>query len=353
MFSLPSSQIMYNALVKKDSNFEGIFFAGIKTTGIFCRPTCPARKPFIENVEFFPSAQAALTAGYRPCARCRPLEKGKKPVLVGMLETALKDSPDQKLTNIDLKQMGIDPSTARRQFLRTYGMTFHAYQRAHQMGQAAHQIRQGERIIMAQISQGYSSASGFWSAFRKVMGETPKRAAEVHTLQAGWIETPLGPMLALADGQGLHLLDFVDRKGLEREIIALRKRTDSVVVPGDNPVLDLVKKELNGYFSGAALQFTVPLIMGGTPFEKLVWSLLRQIPPGETWSYQRMAGKLNKPSASRAMGNANGRNVLALVIPCHRVIRADGSLGGYGGGVWRKQWLLDHERKTMAAFAES
>ncbi len=349
MSSLPSSQIMYNALVKRDSNFEGIFFAGIKTTGIFCRPTCPARKPHMKNVEFFSSARAATDAGYRPCVRCRPLEQIQKPQLVVRLLSILGNSDGQKLTNADLKQMGIDPSTASRHFKHTFGMSFQSYQRAHQMGKALDQIAQGEKVIMTQVSQGYSSGSGFWTAFRKVMGEPPSRSSNVVTLHAAWMETPLGPMLAVADDQGLYYLNFTDHDGLDQDILALRRKIGSVVVPGDHPMLQTVAKQIKEYFSATSLKFTIPLVMSGSPFENSVWSLLKSIPPGDTLSYQQVAEKLGQPNACRAVGNANGRNKLLLVIPCHRVVRADGTLGGYGGGVWRKRWLLDHERNHLAA----
>lgn len=238
MMTLPSTKTMYTALVNRDSSFEGIFYAGIRTTGIFCRPTCPARKPLMENVEFFPSTQAALAAGYRPCFRCRPLDAIQKPLIVSRLLSNLENSDGQKLSNADLKKMGIDPTTANRQFKQTFGMSFQQFQRGHQMGKAVGQISQGEKVIMTQVSQGYSSASGFWAAFRKIMGEPPRRASKVKTFYAAWMETPLGPMLTVADNQGLNYMNFADHEGLEQDILALRRKTGSVVVPGDHPMLD-------------------------------------------------------------------------------------------------------------------
>jgi AraC family transcriptional regulator, regulatory protein of adaptative response / methylated-DNA-[protein]-cysteine methyltransferase len=350
MITLPSSQTMFTALVERDSTFEGVFYAGIKTTGIFCRPTCPARKPRFENVEYFSTPQDALYAGYRPCERCHPLDQLiQKSELVQQLGDAIERSHSRKITDLDLRRMGIDPSTARRQFQRTYGMTFQAYQRARRMGEALHEIRNGEKVITSQLNQGFNSASGFWEAFKQVFGAPPSQADAVHCLQARWIDTPLGAMLALADLDGLHLLEFVDRRGLENEITKLRRQTKSVIVPGNNPILETVNKELDNYFKGTSAKFIIPLVVRGSAFENAVWKLLQQIPPGETWSYRQLAEGLGQPAATRAVGNANGRNILALVIPCHRVIRADGSLSGYGGGVWRKKWLLDHEQKMKLA----
>jgi AraC family transcriptional regulator, regulatory protein of adaptative response / methylated-DNA-[protein]-cysteine methyltransferase len=345
MQKLPSSKTMYQALTNRDSEFEGVFWVAVKSTGIFCRPTCHSKKPKPENVEFFATTNEALYAGYRPCLRCRPLDKHKQPPeIVVRLSQEIERAPSGKITNIQLRAMGIDPSTARRQFKRYYGMTFQAYHRSRRMGQALHEIRNGESVIGAQIDHGFESASGFWDAFKQLFGAPPSKATEVKYLLAKWLDTPLGAMLALADNEGLHLLEFVDRRGLENEIKHIRKRLNVFIVPGENKILENISDEINRYFEGSLTEFTTPMVLGGTPFEKSVWKQLQKIPPGQTRSYSQIASRLGKPSATRAVGRANGRNCLAIVIPCHRVIRADGSLCGYGGGIWRKQWLLDHER---------
>lgn len=339
---------MYGALLNRDSTFEGVFYVGVKTTGIFCRPTCPAKKPKPENVEFFASPQEALGGGYRACARCRPLEREKElPGLVERLREVVEQSPTGRVSGAELSALGIDSSTARRQFQRHYGMTFHAYQRARRLGLALDEVRRGHAVIDAQLNNGFESASGFWEAFKRVFGVSPSRAEQANCLRARRFETPLGAMLALADERGLHLLEFVDRRALEREIAGLMKRHNCAVVPGNNQHLERTGEELKSYFDGAATSFTVPLVVGGSEFERGVWTLLRTIPPGETWSYAQLAQTLKRPTAIRAVGRANGRNCLALVIPCHRVIRADGNLCGYGGGVWRKRWLLEHERQFV------
>ncbi len=348
MNKMPSDKTMYKALVDKDSTFEGVFIVGVKTTGIFCRPICSARKPKAENVEFFASTQDALFAGYRPCKRCHPLDKEKEvPPLVKELCRLIEKNPDKKITDYELKKMDIDPSTARRQFQRYYGMTFHAYHRARRMGQALHEIREGKSVIGAQLDKGYESASGFWSAFKHVFGTPPSKSDGIKCLFAKWIDTPLGAMIAMANNDGLYLLEFVDRRGLENEIITLRKRTGYAILPGDNSHLDKITNEINNYFDGKSISFSVPIILTGSPFELSVWKLLQTIPPGKTKSYSYMANKLDKPGGARAIGRANGKNCIAIVVPCHRVIRADGSLCGYGGGVWRKKWLLDHEKKIV------
>jgi AraC family transcriptional regulator, regulatory protein of adaptative response / methylated-DNA-[protein]-cysteine methyltransferase len=352
MNKLPSPQTMYRALSNRDTRFEGIFYVAVKTTGIFCRPVCSARTPKAENVEYFASPQEAMVAGYRPCLRCRPLDKEKRrPAIVERLCEAVEQSPTGKLSDVELRDFGIDPSTARRQFQRHFGMTFHAYHRARRLGLALSEVREGGAVIEAQVNNGFESASGFWEAFKRVFGAPPSRADQVDCLQARWIETPLGAMLALAGQEGLHLLEFIDRRELESEITALRARIKYAIVPGNNAHLEKISQELQDYFAGRGAAFTVPLIVGGTAFEREVWAKLQTIPPGKTWSYAQLAHSIGNPRAVRAVGRANGRNSLAVVIPCHRVIRSDGNLCGYGGGIWRKQWLLDHERKIVGQAA--
>lgn len=347
MKQLPSKHTMYRALVTRDPSFEGIFYAGVRTTGIFCRPTCGAKKPRAENIDFFHSPTDALHAGYRPCRRCNPLERTKNPPpMVRRLRDAVEKSPAGKLTDADLLTMGVDPSTARRQFRKHYGITFHAYHRARRMGLALREVRNGESVISSQLNHGYESASGFWDAFRRVFGTPPSKSERVNCLLAKWIDTPLGGMLALANDDGLHMLEFVDRRSMEREITALRRKTRSTIVPGTNTHLEKVTEELTGYFAGTSLTFSVPLVIHSSLFDNNVWTLLQKIKPGETWSYAGLAAAAGNAKAVRAVAQANGRNCLAIVIPCHRVIRSDGSLSGYGGGVWRKQWLLDHEREA-------
>ncbi len=349
MNTLPTSRTMYSALARRDSSYEGVFYAGVKTTGIFCRPTCSAKKPKPENVEFFASKNDALFAGYRPCERCKPLQPAiDPPPLVKRLRETIEHHPTGKLTDADLRREKIDPSTARRQFKRYYGMTFHAYHRARRMGKALREVREGESVIGAQLNQGYESASGFWQAFRKIFGERPGKSEGLNALLAKWIDTPLGAMLAVADDDGLCLLDFVDRRGLERAIGTLRNRTKSVITPGENTHLEQITRELGEYFDGKLGRFTVTVRPGGSPFDKSVWSNLVKIPFGRTWSYADLAKRVGDPKAVRAVAQANGRNYLAIIIPCHRVIRSDGSLSGYGGGVWRKQRLIELEKRTIS-----
>jgi len=350
MTKLPSPDVMYRAVVEHDAAFEGIFFVAVTTTGIFCRPTCRVRTPKRQNVEFFASPQDALHAGYRPCRRCRPLDHGRKPPrLVEQLLAAVEADPGERLRDVDLEARGIEPSTARRQFKRYCGMTFQAYHRARRMGLALTGVRKGNTMLDVQLDHGFESGSGFREAFSRLIGTAPSRAQHIDCLYARWIETPLGSMLALADDRGLALLEFVDRRGLEGELETLRDRLGQRILPGDHRFLGQIEDELAAYFSGRSLDFHTPLVFNGSPFQHAVWHALIAIPPGTTRSYADIAASLGRPAAVRAVGRANGDNPLCIIVPCHRVIGANGALTGYGGGLWRKAWLLDHERTYAGA----
>ena len=224
-------------------------------------------------------------------------------------------------------------------------MTFVAYARARRLGLAMKQIREGESVIDAQLSSGYESGSGFRDAFSKIMGSAPSKSGDQKVLKASWLDTPLGPMLAVADEEALYLLEFVDRRGLEMEIERLRKKAKLPIVPGLTAPIRQIEKELAEYFEGKRKEFKTPLFQIGSPFQKRVWEELRKIPHGETRSYAELAAAIGNPSAFRAVAQANGANPIAIVVPCHRVINTGGALGGYGGGISRKEWLLNHEKK--------
>lgn len=227
-------------------------------------------------------------------------------------------------------------------------MTFVEYARARRMGLAVKKIREGESVIEAQLATGYESGSGFRDAFTRIMGAAPSKKGSLTLLKSALLDTPLGPMMAIASDTQLYLLEFIERRGLEREIERLRRRTQAAVVPGHAPPLEWIKQELQAYFAGTLTEFTTPLYFMGSSFQQQVWEALRQIPPGQTRSYTEVAESLGKPLACRAVANANGANQLAIIIPCHRVINSNGELGGYGGGIAKKQWLLDHERKMSS-----
>lgn len=339
---------MYKAIVDKDPGFEGTFITAVKTTGIFCRPTCTARKPKIENVEFLKSTRVAIEKGYRPCKVCHPLEKiGETPVLYKEIIEELSKDPTVKFKDWDLVKKGIEPSAIRRWFLKNHGMTFHAYQRMFRINSAFKRIREGETVTSVAFESGYESLSGFADSFKSIFGVSPINSKDKLVIALTRLETPLGTMLSCATEKGICLLEFTDRKMLETELKVLAKTLNATIMQGHSIFFDMLKQQLEEYFQGKRKEFSVPLCTPGSNFQKSVWLALQNIPYGETRSYKLQAIALNRHGAVRAIANANGMNRISILIPCHRVIGENGNLTGYGGGIWRKQWLLDHERNNM------
>lgn len=338
----------YRALVDKDEQFIGSFFVGVKTTGIFCIATCTARKPKLENVEFYTEAKELLQNGYRPCKVCKPTEYAHQPPAeVKRAMALLKERPDQKIRDYELREQGLSPENIRRWFNKHHGMTFQAYQRMVRINTAFQALKKGESVTASAYDSGYESLSGFGYTFKKMVGSAPDESKDKAIILITRLTTPLGPMYACATDRGICLLEFTDRRMLETEFHDLQKRLNAIILAGENKPIQQLKNELAEYFSGHRTQFDVPLHFPGTPFQQSVWRELLRIPYGATRSYQQQAEILGKPKAVRAVASANGHNRIAIIIPCHRVIGKDGSLTGYSGGLERKRWLLEHEGKRV------
>jgi len=345
--TLPDRDTMYRALVERDSSFEGVFFAAIRTTGIFCRPTCHARKPKPENVEYFADTKTCIANGYRACKVCHPLEMpGATPGWLNGLMKEVEADPTIRLRAQDLRERGLDPARVSRWFKKTHGMTFNAYLRMRRINQAFGQIRHGEKVTEVAFDSGYESLSGFGDGFKKATGFAPVGSKKRNVISITRIPTPLGPMMAGATEEGICLLEFTDRRMLETQLDRLRKRLNAETLPGDSPFFEKLNQQLSEYFEGKRKDFDLPLVTPGTEFQNRVWSALREIPFGKTRSYGEQAKFIGQPSAVRAVARANGDNRIAIIIPCHRVIGADGKLTGYGGGLWRKERLLEIEKQA-------
>jgi AraC family transcriptional regulator of adaptative response/methylated-DNA-[protein]-cysteine methyltransferase len=353
MNTQPSRDTMVAAFMAGDGTYDGVFYTAVKTTGIFCRPACPARKPKPENVTFFATVSEALFAGFRPCKRCAPLDApGKPPDWVARLIASVDGAPDVRIRAADLRAEGIDPGRARRWFKTHYGMTFSAFCRARRLSGALASIREGGTVDDAVFESGYLSHSGFRDAFTRTFGATPGKGEQVDSVSLAWIESPLGPLIAGADDRGVCLLEFSDRRMLEAQLKTLGRRLKRPLVPGEHRHLERLRVELAEYFAGTRKIFEVPLNAPGTPFQERVWNELLKVPFGELRSYEQIAVGIGSPKAVRAVGRANGMNRIAIVIPCHRVVGKDGTPTGYGGGIWRKQRLLDLERGGNAPLWE-
>ncbi|HYE56350.1 MAG TPA: methylated-DNA--[protein]-cysteine S-methyltransferase [Chitinophagaceae bacterium] len=340
-----TNERMYQALVERDASFEGQFIAAVRTTGIFCRPTCTARKPLKENVEFFPTTKEAILHGYRPCKVCAPLNKpGETPAYVREILEQLSKDPFTRFKDGDLRARGIEPNMIRRWFKKNHGITFHAFQRMQRINTAFNKIRNGERVTSVAFESGYASLSGFAESFKSLTGMSPSDSKAAKLIHVARLETPIGPMFAGALEEGICLLEFTDRRMLETQFSQLGRLLNATIIQGYHGHFDELQRQLNEYFEGTRKEFTVPLVTPGSEFQQEVWKELQTIPYGSTRSYREQAQAIRRAQAVRAVANANGCNRISILIPCHRVIGEDGHLTGYGGGLWRKKWLLDLEK---------
>ena len=346
LFDLPDTATLYQALLQRDPAYDGRAYVGVSSTGVFCRLTCPARKPRPENCTFYPSVGACLQAGFRACRRCHPLAPAAEadPAVKALL-AALCERKGHRWSEPDIVRMGLDPSTVRRAFNRHFGMTFLEMARLERLRNAHVALSGGGKVIEAQIDAGFGSANAFRDAFARLMGKPPGSFSTEALVRADYIDTPLGAMIALGDPTHLHLLEFADRKALPAELRRMHQIFKGRIGFGRQAPLDRLEAELDAYFSGRSARFSVPLAFHGSDFTKAVWHALVEIPAGEIRSYSEIATQIGRPSAVRAVARANGANQIALLVPCHRVLGADGSLTGYGGGLWRKQKLIEIERQ--------
>lgn len=340
----PTKNRMYKALLDKDISFEGVFIVGVKTTGIFCRPTCSARKPKRENVEFFKNTEDALLRGYRPCKVCSPMTPiGESPEWLKPLLKKIENSKEYKLKDWEIRNLGIDPNRVRRWFKKNHNMTFQCFLRSLRIGASHGRLVDGKKVIEVALGSGHDSLSGFNDSYKKLLNSSPSKAKDILTISTYKLLTPLGPMMAASVDEGICLLEFVDRRMLEKELVDLKRIFKSELIIHESRHIKKLSKELKEYFAGKRKKFEVPLVYPGTDFQKKVWKGLQKIAYGKTTTYKDQAKGLKCEKSVRAVANANGANRISIIIPCHRVIGSDGSLTGYGGGIWRKQKLLELE----------
>lgn len=243
---------MYQVLLRRDAGWDGIFFVGLVTTKVFCRPVCSAKKPQQDHVVFFTSPHQAQQAGFRPCKRCHPLENTvpREPAWVQPLLQKLTQAAGERISEKDLQTLQLEPKRVRRYFQKRYGLTFVAYQRALRMGLARQELQRPHSLMEMSLDYGYESLSGFRNAFGQVFGQPPGKVAYAPCLFSQALETPLGPMVAVADDNALYLLEFIDRRGLENQVTRLQQLTSKPIVPGNNAILEQLRRELRAYFNG-------------------------------------------------------------------------------------------------------
>ncbi len=340
----------YQALLDRKSSFVGVFFVAVKTTSVFCIATCRARKPKLENVIFYSTMKDALNNGYRPCKICKPTENANEmPTMVSRSLQIMKDNPKVRISDQMLKENDLCPVTIRRWFKKHYGLTFQTYQRMYRINTGYLELKEGKKTTDAAFQAGYESLSGFGYTYKKLLGKSPNQSTGKNIIQIKRITTPLGPMFMAATDDGICLLEFVDRKSLETEFTDLQHLLDATILVGENQHITQGVKEINEYFRGLRAVFEVAVHHPGTRFQDKVWKILRKVPFGSTLSYAELAVKTGNGKATRAVAAANGKNRIAIIVPCHRVIGKTGDLTGYGGGIERKRWLIHHEQHFISA----
>ena len=296
---LPSQAEMYQALLDRDASYEGVFVVGVVTTGVFCRPTCSARKPNLENVQFFRRTADAIAGGFRPCRRCRPLHvAGDHPEWLDDLLARIDEQPGRRWTDRELTELNVHPARLRRWFKSHHGMTFQAYSRMRRLTAALEQVRDGAHTTVAALDHGYESLSGFNEAVRNVFGTPPRQAASTSSpIVLDRILTPLGPMVAGAIDDRLCLLEFADRRMLPTQLHRVGRRLQRRFAFGRHAIVDTAREQLDEYFRGARQTFELPLEIPGTEFQKLVWQRLQRIPYGATLSYHQLAREIGAEGA--------------------------------------------------------
>ena len=341
------ARLFYSALLEKDPAYEGLFFVGLKKIGTFCKSTCSKRNPKFEDCTFYKCIKGALFASLKPCPHCSPLSDmhGSAELIKPFID-AVEANPERRWKEEDFRELSTNIEAAQYHFQKNFRITLVEYAGARRMAIAFREIKEGKPSLHTAPNTEHTVQNPARDAFSKIMSDPPKGTTMWPTiLKAAWIETLLGPMCAISDDKELYLLEFVDRRGLEREVERLRIKTKAAIIPGSAPPITRIKEELTSYFAGHLKKFKTPIHMIGSPFQKKVWRELREIEYSHTRSYLAQAKAIGHDHAFRAVANANGANKLAIIVPCHRIINSHGALGGYGGGVARKRWLITHEKQ--------
>lgn len=343
-------ETFYQALLQRNHSFVGIFFVGVKTTSVFCISTCRARKPKLENVEFYTSFKSALDNGYRPCKVCRPTQNANQaPEQVELALKLLKENPKTRITDHQLRKVNISPEILRRWFNKNHGMTFQAYQRMYKINRAYHALKNGKNATNTAFDTGYESLSGFGYTFKKLVGKAPSKSADKNIILINRLTTPLGPMLICASQKGICLLKFADVSSLENEVKALQNLLKANVISGENEHINQAKKELVEYFAGMRKSFDVALEILETDIQYSVWKWLREIAYGETITYGELAKKIAIPRGAKRIASASRKNPISIMVPCHRVTGKEDEMTGNDGNLERKKWLIYHERRYAKA----
>ncbi|HET7817633.1 MAG TPA: methylated-DNA--[protein]-cysteine S-methyltransferase [Sphingomicrobium sp.] len=337
MISEPAA---WAAFERRDRSFDGRVVGAVTSTGIYCKPSCPARRPRREHVRFFASGDEARAAGFRACLRCRPDEVGRDREAVARAVRLIELAEDPPSLVELAAAVGYAPHHFQRLFARDIGVSPAAYARGLRARRTESALQENGSVTEAIYDAGYSGPSRFYADAKERLGMTPsawRDGGRGETIRYAMLDTPLGTMLVAATCKGICRLTF------DEDVTALKRRfPNAQILPADSQMASLISGVLEAIEAPASAP-ELPIDVRGTAFQEAVWRELRKIPPGETRSYADIAAAVGQPNAVRAVGTANGQNPVAVLVPCHRVIRSDGSLGGYAGGIDRKRRLLEAE----------
>jgi AraC family transcriptional regulator of adaptative response/methylated-DNA-[protein]-cysteine methyltransferase len=341
-------QTSWQAVLGRDARFDGAFVYAVRSTGIYCRPSCPSRRPRREHVVFFKLPRAAEGAGFRSCRRCRPSQVAARDPRVARVERVCRYIDDHLETRLPLARLaaeaGLSPHHFQRTFKRLMGISPRQYAEARRLASFKTQVKKGETVTSAIYGAGYGSGSRLYERASRQLGMTPaayRRGGRGMRLRYAMAESPLGRLLVAATERGIAAVSLGDSEaGLES---ALRSEYPEAEIVRDDSALARHLRDVLGRLSGGAGK-ELPLDINATAFQWRVWQELLRIPAGSTRSYGEVARALGRPSAARAVARACASNPVALVIPCHRVVAGDGNLGGYRWGAERKKQLLEKER---------
>lgn len=346
-----SDEPRWQAVLKRDASQDGQFFFGVSSTGVYCRPSCPAKRPRRENVSFYHRPEDAERAGFRACLRCKPKAFVVNPQVdqVKAICRYIEQHLDEPITLARLsEEFGQSPFHLQRTFKRTLGISPKAYADSCRMGLLKQNLRAGHNVTRALYDAGYGSSSRLYERTASQLGMTPdkyRRGAIASTIRFTFVSSSLGRMLVAATDKGICSIQFGDSdeelgEGLKREFpFATRKRDDASMKSWTSTLLH----QLAGHKPNRAL----PLDIQATAFQRKVWSYLQSLPVGATRSYQAVAKAIGRPTAARAVARACATNPVAVAVPCHRVVREDGGMGGYRWGLGRKRALLEAERAAQ------
>jgi AraC family transcriptional regulator of adaptative response/methylated-DNA-[protein]-cysteine methyltransferase len=341
----------WQAVLQRDARFDGAFVFAVRSTGVYCRPSCPARRPRREQVTFFAQPALARQAGYRPCRRCHPDDLLTPSIaLVNQVREYIEAHADEKLTLADLGQaVGFSPFHLQRVFKQTTGISPRQYVADCRLARLKASLKQGQPVTGALYEAGYSSSSQMYARIPTQLGMTPgeyRRGGQDVQIHYTLLESALGQLLVAYTERGVCMVALGDQRATLQKALRDEYPLGELILQ-ENEIHPWVR-QVQDYLAGALIQVDVPVDAPGTAFQWRVWQALREIPRGSTRTYNEIATALGTPGAARAVGHACATNPVALIIPCHRVVRSDGALGGYRWGLARKERLLAQEKAPLS-----